>query len=71
MMIPVVPLFRRSRGPHHNGHYMKKDDGFTQRMVVVLCTATADKNYTDVKASVRALAKEHGYADCARKIVGS
>jgi hypothetical protein len=50
---------------------MKKDDGFTQRMVVVLCTATADKNYTDVKASVRALAKEHGYADCARKIVGS
>jgi hypothetical protein len=49
----------------------KKDDGFTQRTVVLLCTATADKNYTDVKALVHALAKEHGCADYARKIMGS
>jgi hypothetical protein len=44
----------------------KKDDGFTQRAVVLLCTAIADRNYKDAKVFVRALAKEHGvgaYAD--------
>ena len=49
----------------------KKDDGFTQRMIVLLCTATADKNYTDVKALVHALAREHGCADYAAKVMDS
>jgi hypothetical protein len=48
----------------------KKDDGFTQRMVVLLCTAIADKNYKDAKMIVQALAKEHGAANYAAKVMG-
>jgi hypothetical protein len=49
----------------------KKDAGFTQRMVVLLCTAMADKNYKDAKLIVHALAKEHGAAHYAEKVMGS
>ena len=49
----------------------KKDDGFTQRMVVLLCTAMADKNHADAKMIVHALAKEHNCADYAEKVMGS
>jgi hypothetical protein len=48
----------------------KKDDGFTQRMVVLLCTAMADKNHADAKMIVHALAKEHGAAAYAEKVMG-
>jgi hypothetical protein len=48
----------------------KKDDGFTQRMVVLLCTAMADRNHADAKMIIRALAKEHDGADYADKVMG-
>jgi hypothetical protein len=49
----------------------KKDDGFTQRTVVLLCTAIADRNYKDAKMLVHALAKEHGAAAYAENVMGS
>ena len=48
----------------------KTDDGFTQRAVVLLCTAMADRNYKDAKMLIHALAKEHGAADYAEKVMG-
>ena len=48
----------------------KSDDGFTQRTVVLLCTAMADRNYKNAKILIRALAKEHDCADYADKVMG-
>jgi hypothetical protein len=48
----------------------KSDDGFTQRALVLLCTAMADRNYKNAKMLIRALAKEHDCADYADKVMG-
>ena len=47
----------------------KTDCGFTSRMLMVLATAMADRNYKDAEIIVVALAKEHGLGDYAEAVI--
>ena len=70
-MILMVPLFPAVVGTalQWGTDMTKKDDGFTQRLLLALVTAMADRNHKDARVIVRTLAKEHGLATYAERVM--